>query len=97
MENTTSAAAADIANWTEAVEDLVDDGQFDKAISLLETVVSKLETDSKSDQLSAALLDLSKLYATQGLSIKADEASSRAFLLKQQSLPLSQEKRYGTP
>nr|GMD71373.1 R3H and coiled-coil domain-containing protein 1 isoform X1 [Ipomoea batatas] len=92
MENTNSpAAAADIGNWTEAVEDLVHDGQVEKAISLLETVVSKLETDSKLGQLSAALLDLSKLYANQGLSIKADETRSRAFLLEQISLPFSHQ------
>nr|GMD61614.1 R3H and coiled-coil domain-containing protein 1 isoform X1 [Ipomoea batatas] len=92
MENTDSpAAAADIGNWTEALEDLVHDGEVEKAISLLETVVSKLETDFKLGQLSAALLDLSKLYANQGLSIKADETRSRALLLEQISLPFSHQ------
>ncbi|VFQ94116.1 unnamed protein product [Cuscuta campestris] len=93
MENTGSAAATDVTNWTEAVEDLVTSFELEKAISLLESVVSKLEIDSKPDQLSAALLDLAKLYATQGFSLKADEAFSRAISIKQQSIPNTEGKR----
>uniref|UniRef100_A0A5B6YSI6 Coiled-coil domain-containing protein R3HCC1L n=1 Tax=Davidia involucrata TaxID=16924 RepID=A0A5B6YSI6_DAVIN len=75
-------------NWTESVEDLVHGGDVDKAISLLESVVSKLESFnlSHSDlQLSSALFDLSKLYNSKGFSLKADEAQSRALLIRQRS------------
>ncbi|XP_057484543.1 uncharacterized protein LOC130770914 isoform X3 [Actinidia eriantha] len=76
-------------NWSECVEDLVQEGEIEKAISLLESVVSKFETlnSSQSDhlQLSYALFDLAKLYSSKGLSLKADEASSRALLIKERS------------
>ncbi|XP_009613981.1 uncharacterized protein [Nicotiana tomentosiformis] len=80
------------ANWSEKVEDLVDGGEINEAISLLEKMVSKLEIESQispSDsqlvkQLSTALLDLSKLYSTKGLSLQADQTRSRAFVIKQQ-------------
>uniref|UniRef100_A0A5B6YSQ9 Putative coiled-coil domain-containing protein R3HCC1L isoform X2 n=1 Tax=Davidia involucrata TaxID=16924 RepID=A0A5B6YSQ9_DAVIN len=75
-------------NWTESVEDLVHGGDVDKAISLLESVVSKLESFnlSHSDlQLSSALFDLSKLYNSKGFSLKADDARSRALLIRQGS------------
>lgn len=81
-------------NWSEKVEDLVDGGEIDEAISLLEKLVAKLENESQKlssqsdsqllQQLSTALLDLSKLYSTQGLSLQADKTRSRAFLIKQQ-------------
>ncbi|CAH9133121.1 unnamed protein product [Cuscuta epithymum] len=90
MEKTT----ADATNWTEAVEDLVNGGELEKAVNLLETIVSKLEIDSKPNELSAALLDLTKLYASQGLSLKADEARARALVLKQHSLLITQGKRF---
>ncbi|XAR59632.1 hypothetical protein NMG60_11015539 [Bertholletia excelsa] len=77
-------------NWSESVEDLVHEGDIDKAISLLESVVSKLETLSSSHsdcvQLSSALFDLSKLYFSKGLSLKADQAQSRALVIKQRIL-----------
>ncbi|XP_060173276.1 uncharacterized protein LOC132603980 isoform X2 [Lycium barbarum] len=74
-------------NWSEKAEDLVDNGEINEAISLLEKMVSKLENESQnlsssSTQLSIALLELSKLYSTQGLSLKADQTRSRAFLIK---------------
>lgn len=72
-------------NWSERVEDLVDGGEINEAISFLEKLVAKLENESQnSQQLSATLLDLSKLYSTQGLSLQADQMRSRAFLIKQQ-------------
>ncbi|KAK4370636.1 hypothetical protein RND71_010111 [Anisodus tanguticus] len=76
-------------NWSEKVEDLVDGGEISEAISLLEKLVAKLENESQKSsnsqflvQLSTALLDLSKLYSTQGLSLQADKTRSRAFLIK---------------
>ncbi|XP_009787426.1 uncharacterized protein [Nicotiana sylvestris] len=80
------------ANWSEKVEDLVNGGEINEAISLLEKMVSKLEMESQTSpsdsqlvkQLSTALLDLSKLYSTKGLSLQADQTRSRAFVIKQQ-------------
>ncbi|XP_027082780.1 uncharacterized protein [Coffea arabica] len=77
-------------NWTEEVEDLVHGGEIDRAISVLETVMSKLEKKpqkgfSFSSELAAALLDLSKLYTSKGLSLKADETRSLAFQINLQS------------
>ncbi|WOG97557.1 hypothetical protein DCAR_0416898 [Daucus carota subsp. sativus] len=76
----------DATKWSETVEDLVDAGDTDKAISYLETLVSNLE--NKSDELgklSTLLFDLSRLYSTKGLSLKADHAQSRAITLQQLS------------
>ncbi|XP_059659669.1 uncharacterized protein LOC132306332 isoform X3 [Cornus florida] len=70
-------------NWSESVDDLVHRGDVDEAISLLERVVSN---SSHSDlQLSSALFDLSKLFHSKGFSLKADEAHSRALVIRQQS------------
>ncbi|KAL3335909.1 hypothetical protein AABB24_031900 [Solanum stoloniferum] len=76
-------------NWSEKVEDLVDTGEINEAISLLEELVAKLEYESQNSsnsqlRLSTALLELSKLYSTQGLSLRADQTRSKAFLIKQQ-------------
>lgn len=76
-------------NWSEKVEDLVDGGEINEAISLLEKLVAKLENESENSsdsqlRLFTALLDLSKLYSTQGLSLKADQTRSKAILIKQQ-------------
>ncbi|OVA07154.1 hypothetical protein BVC80_1289g75 [Macleaya cordata] len=73
-------------NWSVAVEDLLDKGDTDGAISLLESLISKLETlkSSSSDlQLSTALSDLANLYSSRGFSLKADQLQTRAFLIKQ--------------
>ncbi|MEI4872858.1 hypothetical protein Q8G47_29475, partial [Klebsiella pneumoniae] len=72
------------------MEDLVHGGDSDKAISILESIVSNLQTQiisSQSDllKLSTALFDLAKLYSTKGFSLKADEAQSRALLIQQRS------------
>lgn len=82
-----------IQNWSESVEDLVDAGDVESAISLLESVA---ETLNPSDSASA-LSDLANLYSSRGFSLKADHLLSRASLLKQlhhsntpyPSLPLS--------
>ncbi|KAL0418361.1 UNVERIFIED_CONTAM: hypothetical protein Sradi_1249600 [Sesamum radiatum] len=93
-----SSGGASKRNWTEAVEDLLHDGEVDQAISLLESTVSNLEKElgkedlenkngggsssSIADQLSTALQDLSKLYSAKGLSLRADETLSRALQVK---------------
>lgn len=75
------------ANWSEAVEDLLDAGDTDGAISLLETQVSKLQTlNSSNSALASALGDLATLYSSKGFSLKADDLRSRAQLLKLQPL-----------
>ncbi|KAG4980021.1 hypothetical protein AAZX31_12G090400 [Glycine max] len=68
-----------IQNWSESVEDLVDAGDVESAISLLESVA---ETLNPSDSASA-LSDLANLYSSRGFSLKADHLLSRASLLKQ--------------
>ncbi|KAL0437074.1 UNVERIFIED_CONTAM: hypothetical protein Sradi_0415300 [Sesamum radiatum] len=86
-----SSGGASKRNWTEAVEDLLHDGEVDQAISLLESTVSNLENElgkeelenknggksssSTADQLSTALYDLSKLYSAKGFSLRADQHS----------------------
>lgn len=88
-----------IENWSEAVEDLVDAGDVESAISLLESVVETLNPSDSASQLplASALSDLANLYSSRGFSLKADHLLSRASLLKQlhhsntpyPSLPLS--------
>ncbi|KAE8653547.1 coiled-coil domain-containing protein R3HCC1L isoform X1 [Cucumis sativus] len=76
------------SNWSETVEDLVTAGDTDAAISLLQSVVSDLQTSQNSNpdpQLAAALTDLSALYSSKGLSLKADDIAAKAFLLKHQA------------
>lgn len=68
-----------IQNWSESVEDLVDAGDVESAISLLESVA---ETLNPSDSASA-LSDLANLYSSRGFSLKADHLLSRASVLKQ--------------
>lgn len=68
-----------IQNWSESVEDLVDAGDVESAISLLESVA---ETLNPSDSASA-LSDLANLYSSKGFSLKADHLLSRASVLKQ--------------
>lgn len=68
-------------NWSEKVEDLVESGDTDAAISLLESLISSLETQtlkSSQSQLVSALLELSKLYSSKGLSLKSDHTRARA-------------------
>lgn len=71
--------------WSEAVEDLVEQGDVGGAISVLESVVSKLETRSPpSDDLhvASALSVLADLHSSRGFSLKADELRSRALALR---------------
>ncbi|RDX67336.1 Coiled-coil domain-containing protein R3HCC1L, partial [Mucuna pruriens] len=73
-----------IENWSEAVEDLVDAGDVEAAISLLESVVETLNPSDSASQLplASALSDLANLYSSKGFSLKADQLLSRASLLK---------------
>ncbi|XP_010931059.1 uncharacterized protein [Elaeis guineensis] len=71
--------------WSEAVEDLVEQGDVDGAISVLESVVSKLETRSPpSDdlRLASALSVLADLHSSRSFSLKADELRFRALALR---------------
>ncbi|KAL5709103.1 hypothetical protein ACHQM5_019826 [Ranunculus cassubicifolius] len=74
-------------NWSEAVEDLIENEDISGAISLLESLISKFETlNSSSSQLklSTALTDLANLYSSRGdLSTKSDELRTRAFVIKE--------------
>lgn len=80
--------AGEEGNWSETVEDLIQSGETDKAINLVESIVRNLETQKDSTQslkLSTALFDLAKLYSSKGFSLKADEAQSRAILIQHTS------------
>ncbi|KAI3881325.1 hypothetical protein MKW92_031068 [Papaver armeniacum] len=80
-------AAAEDLNWSIEVEDLVDNGDTKGAISLLESVIDKLETLNSSSssssssmnlKLATALTDLANLYSSQGFSLKSDEFQSHS-------------------
>ncbi|KAI4321312.1 hypothetical protein MLD38_034709 [Melastoma candidum] len=81
-------------NWSEEVEDLVSAGDVDGAISLLESVVAGLESlrcpdrdrQSTSLQLSSALTELSRLFASRGFSLKSDEVAARASVARHRAL-----------
>ncbi|KAI3461246.1 hypothetical protein Pfo_017909 [Paulownia fortunei] len=103
-----SSGGATTRNWTEAVEDLVHGGEVDQAISFLESTISNLENELKkeelqnknsgksssstADQLFTALQDLSKLYSTEGFSLRADQTLSRALQIKHRKGGLHMEK-----
>ena len=62
--------------WTEEVDDLVDAGNVDGAIALLESVVSKLSTSAAAPsaaglRLATALGDLAGLHASRGNTLRA--------------------------
>ncbi|GAB4859857.1 hypothetical protein Ancab_011338 [Ancistrocladus abbreviatus] len=80
------AAAAEGENWSEKVEDLIESGDIDAAISLLEALTLKRKTSVSEHQLASALFELADLYASKGLSLKADDTRSRAAVLKNRSL-----------
>ncbi|KAG9444428.1 hypothetical protein H6P81_015768 [Aristolochia fimbriata] len=86
-------------NWSEEVEELVANGDVERAISLLESVISKLEATPNSSpldlQLSCALADLAHLYQSQGFSIKADELHNRALLIRLTSQQQNQSVQSG--
>ncbi|CAL9099867.1 unnamed protein product [Musa textilis] len=74
--------------WSEAVEDLVDRGDVEGAISVLESVVSRLQTldgppsPSGDLRLASALGDLADLHSSRGFSLKADELRSGALAIR---------------
>ncbi|XP_004506224.1 uncharacterized protein [Cicer arietinum] len=72
--------------WSERVKNLVDAGDVDDAILLLESVVE--DQNPTSDhvsqlELASVLSVLANLYSSKGLSLKADTLLSRASLIKQ--------------
>ncbi|XP_051228528.1 uncharacterized protein [Lolium perenne] len=78
-------AAAGGGRWTEEVDDLVDAGDVDGAISLLESVVSNLSTSASPGadlRLATALGDLAGLHASRGNTLQADAIRSRAIVLR---------------
>ncbi|XBI33199.1 uncharacterized protein LOC119278865 [Triticum dicoccoides] len=83
-----AAAAAGGHRWTEEVDDLVDAGDVDGAISLLESVVSSLSTAASPPRagadlrLATALGDLAGLHASRGNTLQADAIRSRAIVLR---------------
>ncbi|EES19096.1 uncharacterized protein LOC8080925 [Sorghum bicolor] len=72
--------------WTEEVDDLVDAGDVDAAIALLESVVSGLSTSAAAPatdlRLATALGDLAGLHASRGDTLRADELRARAIALR---------------
>lgn len=96
MELGTAANGLVIAstNWSEEAEDLLSSGDVAGAVSLLESVVARLESlgchdhDSQSTslQLFSALTELSKLYASQGFSLKSDQVTARAAVVRHRAL-----------
>ncbi|GJM91795.1 hypothetical protein PR202_ga08206 [Eleusine coracana subsp. coracana] len=72
--------------WTEEVDDLVDAGDVDGAISLLESVVSNLSTAASPSgadlRLATALGDLAGLHASCGNTLRADDLRARAIVLR---------------
>ena len=80
-------------NWSEAVEDLVAQGDTKAAISLLETLISSHQS---SLQLPSLLTDLAKLYSSQGFSLKSDDLLSRASILKLQAAASTHISQYSS-
>lgn len=73
--------------WTEEVDDLVDAGDVDGAIALLESVVSGLSTSAAAPptadlRLATALGDLAGLHASRGDTLRADELRARAIAFR---------------
>ena len=81
-----AAPAMDGPRWTEEVDDLVDAGDVDAAIALLESVVSGLSTSAAAPatdlRLATALGDLAGLHASRGDTLRADELRARAIALR---------------
>ncbi|XP_062082480.1 uncharacterized protein LOC133788869 isoform X2 [Humulus lupulus] len=73
-------------NWSESVEDLLTAGDTDAAISLLESVISNLQTSESHPQLPSALTDLARLYSSKGFSLKADQLHSQASTIQHRLL-----------
>ncbi|KAF8642176.1 hypothetical protein HU200_067439 [Digitaria exilis] len=77
----------DVPRWTEEVDDLVDAGDVDGSIDLLESVVSNLSTSAAAPpaaelRLAMALGDLAGLHASRGDTLRADELRARAISLR---------------
>eukprot|EP01018_Ginkgo_biloba_P012466 Gb_20134 [translate_table: standard] len=92
-----------LQNWSSRVEELVDEDNTEGAVKLLEDVIAKLEILNNANinlTLAAALNDVGRLYANQGLSIKADSFFTKALLIKQRAQQsganLREEQKNGT-
>ncbi|CAD6234620.1 unnamed protein product [Miscanthus lutarioriparius] len=71
--------------WTEEVDSLVDAGDVDGAIALLESVVSTSAAAAPPAadlRLATALGDLAGLHASRGNTLRADELRARAIVLR---------------
>lgn len=96
MESSSSSIKEASNGWGDRVEDLVDSGDVEGAISLLESVIANFGTlgsssSSSSDnlRLAAALGDLADLQSSRGFSLRADELRSRALLLRARAVDLT--------
>ncbi|KAJ7530893.1 hypothetical protein O6H91_14G023800 [Diphasiastrum complanatum] len=77
-----------LKNWSSRVEDLLDDGDQEGAIQLLEEVIASLEKSGSAAtdlSLAPALHDLAMLLDRQGLSLKADNLRSWELVIKQRA------------
>lgn len=82
-------------NWSEAVEDLVEGGDVDGAIAVLESIVARLggsdasavaPGDRDGDSLGvavAAISDLANLHDSRGLSERADDLRKQVLILRE--------------
>ncbi|XP_024529139.1 uncharacterized protein LOC9631355 [Selaginella moellendorffii] len=74
-----------VKNWSERVEELLDEGNSDGAAQFLQGVVDEMQSSQGADanlSLAAAMQDLGALYERQGLSIKADSLRSSAIVIR---------------
>ncbi|KAH8937645.1 hypothetical protein BDL97_16G039400 [Sphagnum fallax] len=77
-----------LRGWSARVEELVDQQDHDGAVNLLEEVIAKLslgENAASNLGLAAALQDLGGLYASEGLSLRADSLLSSSLVIRQRA------------
>ncbi len=77
-----------LRGWSARVEELVDQQDHDGAVNLLEEVISKLSLGDNAASnlgLAAALQDLGGLYASEGLSLRADSLLSSSLVIRQRA------------
>ncbi|XP_078434907.1 coiled-coil protein [Wolffia australiana] len=84
------------SRWSDEVEDLVERGEIDGAIAVLESIVARIETsdsttddplpscdDSNRRAAAAAMADLANLLDKRGSSIRADDLRNQAAILRE--------------
>jgi hypothetical protein len=77
-----------LQGWSARVEELVDQQDHDGAVNLLEEVIAKFslgENAASNLGLAAALQDLGALYASKGLSLRADSLLSSSLVIRQRA------------